>query len=128
MTVLVRIYLDQGNFSRAETTLTQLEGIMLHALPPEHFWFAMVASERSRLAERQKHLTTALQFAHQAVTLDEATIKSGGEGTSFLPAFLYQRATVELQTGQPVFEVHAQVPCSTGQCIWKMRLFPATLQ
>jgi len=101
MTVLVRIYLDQGNFSRAETTLTQLEGIMRHALPPEHFWFAMVASERSRLAERQKHLTTALQFADQAVTLDEATIKSGGEGTSFLPAFLYQRATVELQTGQP---------------------------
>lgn len=44
------VYIDQRDFKRAESMLTELEPIVLRILPPGHYWLGSLASVQGLLA------------------------------------------------------------------------------
>jgi tetratricopeptide (TPR) repeat protein len=98
---LGRIYREQRKFGVATEKLAQVEPRLRSALPPGHYAFAAIASERSLIAEGSGDLKQALQLANQAVEMVEAAIKSGGQGAGLLPVFLFRRSALELELGKP---------------------------
>jgi tetratricopeptide (TPR) repeat protein len=96
----VRISRDQHNFSRAAVLLAELEPRMRQELPPGHYAFAAVISEKSLLAQAQGDFPAALKLADQALGIDQASIKAGQQGAAFLPLLLVRRAGVELDMGK----------------------------
>ncbi len=97
---LARIYRDEHEYDRAAAILADLEPKLRNSLPPGHYAFAVLQSEKSLLAEAQGNLTLALQLGNEAVTSDEAAIKAGGQGAVYLPSFLVRRSTFELENGR----------------------------
>jgi eukaryotic-like serine/threonine-protein kinase len=95
-----RIYRDQGDFTQASATLSEAEPKMYKLLPPGHYAFAALTSEKALLAEAKGDLPTALQLANQAVEIDEEAIKRGGQGATYLPRLLVRRSAVELKLAQ----------------------------
>ncbi len=53
------------------------------------------------LAKAQGDLKEALRLANDAVAIDEASVKAGGQGAGVLPTFLSRRSEIEMQAGQP---------------------------
>jgi eukaryotic-like serine/threonine-protein kinase len=78
-----------------------LEPRMRQELPPGHYAFASLTSEKSLMAQAQGDLPTALKLADQAVDIDEASIKAGKQGAAYLPVLLVRRSAVELDMGKP---------------------------
>lgn len=97
LTTLGRIRRDQRNFEAARALFAETEGLMRSHLPPTHFWFATLASERSLLAQAEGNSDLAMQLADKAVGMDEEMTKTDSEGASFLPRFLYRRAALEFE-------------------------------
>jgi serine/threonine-protein kinase len=97
-----RIYRERRDFERAAAMLAEVEPRLRESLPPGHYAFAALVSERSLLALEQGDLPAASRFADQAVEIDEASIKAGGEGTFHLPTALVRRARVRLAAARPV--------------------------
>jgi tetratricopeptide (TPR) repeat protein len=95
-----RIYRDQHDFARATAMLGEVEPRMRRHLPPGYYGFAALASDKALLAQAKGDLPAALQLANQAVTIDEAAIKAGGQGTPYLPILLVRRSAVELEVRQ----------------------------
>jgi serine/threonine-protein kinase len=96
----VRISRDQHNFSRAAALLAELEPRLRQELPPGHYAFGAVTSERSLLAQAQGDLPTALKLADQALEIARDSIKAGPQGAAVLPLLLVRRAGVELEMGK----------------------------
>jgi eukaryotic-like serine/threonine-protein kinase len=96
---LARIYREQGQLERSERMLAAVEPRLHKELPPGHYAFASIAAERSSLALAEGDLHRALDLANEAVTLDEAAIKSGGQGANLLPNFLIRQSLAELAVG-----------------------------
>jgi eukaryotic-like serine/threonine-protein kinase len=101
LTILVRVYRDQRDFTRAEATLSQLEKLAPSVMPPGDFFFPIITSERSLLSQAEGSLSAALASADLAVSSDEECIRSHHAGKEFLPLYLYRRAAVEVAVGQP---------------------------
>ncbi len=95
-----RIYRLQGDLARAEAMLAEVEPRFRRDLPPGHYAFAAIASERSLILLARGDVTNALVLAHQAVYTDEAALKAGGQGAGVLPIFLFRRSAVEREAGQ----------------------------
>jgi tetratricopeptide (TPR) repeat protein len=95
-----RVYRDQKDFVRANSLLADLEPRMRHLLPPKHYAFASLASDRGLLALAQGDATSALQFADQALAIDEASVARGGPCAAYLPILLLRRSSAELALGQ----------------------------
>jgi serine/threonine-protein kinase len=91
------IYCDKRDPARAAAALVEVEPRLRRNLPPGHYAFASLASERSLVALLRGDYEAALQLAGQAVALDEAAIKAGGQGASVLPALLIRRSAIELE-------------------------------
>jgi serine/threonine-protein kinase len=98
---LARVYTDQGNIAGAEKTFSRAEEIARKIFPPGYYYFWIIASDRSHLSEAEGKLPAALVAADQAVTLVEASIRSGKGGGPWLPWFLYRRAAIEVTAAQP---------------------------
>ena len=98
---LVRIYRDQHRFQQASALLAEIEPVMRQKLPPAHYAFASLTSDKALLAAQQSDLATALRLANEAVAIDEAAIEAGGEGSIYLPILLTRRSVVELASGSP---------------------------
>jgi hypothetical protein len=79
--------------------LAELEPRLRKELPPGHYAFASIASEKSLLAKAEGDLPNALNFANDAVSIVEAAMKSGQQGGSSLPTLLVRRSTVESESG-----------------------------
>jgi tetratricopeptide (TPR) repeat protein len=73
---------------------------MRHLLPPEHYAFASLASDKGLLAQAEGHLETALQLADEAVAIDQASIARGGQCAAYLPTLLMRRSAAELALGK----------------------------
>jgi eukaryotic-like serine/threonine-protein kinase len=101
LTTQVRIYRDQANFNHAEATFSELEALTRGILPAGYYYFSILASERSLLSQAEGKLSAALASADQAVSSDEACIRSKRGGAPWLALFLYRRAAVEVAVGQP---------------------------
>ena len=95
-----KIYCEQHDYARAEAMLKEVEPRLRKALPPGHYAFASLASEYSLLALGRRDVPTALKLANQALAMDEAAIKAGGQGIEFLPFLLQRRSEIELEAGQ----------------------------
>jgi serine/threonine-protein kinase len=96
-----RIYREQHKIARAAEMLTEVEPRLRRDLPPSHYAFAGLASERSLISLADGELEKALQLANGAVAMDEAAIKSGGQGVGLLPVFLFRRSAAELELREP---------------------------
>jgi eukaryotic-like serine/threonine-protein kinase len=92
-----RIYADQQKLSRATEMLTEVEPRLRRDLPPAHYAFASLASDKATVALAGGHVPEALKLADQAVSIDEAAIKTGGAGAFYLPPLLIRRSAIELE-------------------------------
>jgi tetratricopeptide (TPR) repeat protein len=97
----VLVYIDQRDFKRAESMLTELEPIVLRILPPGHYWFGSLASVQALLASGKGDFKKAQLLADRSVDIAEAASKAGRAGSDFLPIAHLRRATVELESGHP---------------------------
>jgi serine/threonine protein kinase len=95
------IYCDRRDPARAAAILAEVEPRLRRSLPPGHYAFASLTSEQSLVALARGELQTALQLADQALAIDEAAIKAGGEGAALLPLLLIRRSTVEFNAKRP---------------------------
>jgi hypothetical protein len=89
-----RIYRDRHDFARAGAMLLELEPLLKRAFPPGHYGFASFALERALIEDAQGRASAALQLANEAVSLDEAAVKSGGVGAYLLPTLLIRRSGI----------------------------------
>jgi tetratricopeptide (TPR) repeat protein len=96
-----RIYRAQHDITRATAALAEVEPRLRKALPPGHYAFAALISDRSLLELERGDTTSAIRLADQAVDTLQATIKSGKAGINVLPLLYQRRAIVELQAGRP---------------------------
>ncbi len=95
------ICIEQQDFNHAATMLAQVEPILRRSLPPDSFWFGLLASAQALLDAGRGSFQTALPLADQAVAIVEAAGKAGRAGGDFLPIVLIRRSTVELEAGRP---------------------------
>ena len=96
-----KIYTSQGKTERAAAMFSEVQPRLEKSLPPGHYGFASLASAQALNLLAQGDVSTALKLADQAVAIDEATIKAGGEGGYYMPTLLINRATVELEGRRP---------------------------
>jgi serine/threonine-protein kinase len=91
-----RVYRDRKDFVHANLLLADLEPRMRRLLPPQHYAFASLASDKGLLALAEGNSSRALQFANQAIAIDEASIARGGPCAAYLPVLLTRRSAVDL--------------------------------
>ena len=96
-----RIYRDQHDLARSDDMLAEVEPRLRRDLPPGHYAFGSLASERSLNALAKGDIPAAIQLADQAVAIDEASIKARGEGAVPLRLLLIRRSTIELAAHRP---------------------------
>jgi serine/threonine-protein kinase len=95
-----RIYMAQGDWRHASTTLASVEAMFRKDLPAGHFAFGVLASEKALNALLKGDYPTALSLADQGVSIVEAAVKAGGEGRYYLPRLLTRRSVVQLAAGR----------------------------
>ena len=93
---LARINVALNNTSRATSLLDMAEVRLQKRFPAGHYGFAILASQRALIALERGDLATAMAFADRAVIVDEAAIKSGGDGSHDLPRLLTTQSKIEL--------------------------------
>jgi tetratricopeptide (TPR) repeat protein len=96
---LARIYRGRGELPRATQMLDQVEPRLQKALPPGHYAFATLASERSLIAQADGDLPRALQLSQRAVEILQRAAQNGKAGAQFLPMFLTRRASIASDMG-----------------------------
>ncbi len=96
-----RIYRDQHDLTRAAAMLAEVEPRLRRNLPAGHYAFASLSSERALIALARGDVQTAMRLADQAVAIDEAAVKAGGQGAGMLHILLVRRSTVELEARHP---------------------------
>ena len=97
-----RVYRDQHDFTRAKAIFAELETSLRAKLPPGHFGFASLASDKALLEQDKGNLSEALRLAEQAIAIDEQSIKAGGQGIVYLPLLLIRRSNIEFDLHQPI--------------------------
>ena len=95
-----KIYRYQHDFTRVQAMLSELEPRLRRSFPAGHFWFGLVASEKSLMAQAQGDLLGALRLADQAVALVETAVRNSQQGSGSLPTLLDRRSTIELEVGR----------------------------
>ena len=96
-----RIYREQHDLALSDAMLAQVEPRLRRDLPAGHYAFGSLASERSLNALAKGDIRAAMRLADQAVAIDEASIKGGGEGAVPLRLLLIRRSTIELAAQRP---------------------------
>src|ERR1700730_5236974 len=108
-----RIYRDRRDLPRAEAMLDEVEPRLRRDLPPGHYAFASLASERGLLALARGDYDAALRLANQALAIGETAMKSRGQGAGVLPLLYDRRSTAELLSGR-IDEAAADAARSVG--------------
>jgi len=96
---LARIYRQAGKYDRSNAKLDQVEPGLRANLPPGHYAFSSLASERELTALAAGDLPAANRFAAQAMEILQAAVKSGKQGAQFMPTLLLRRSKLELRSG-----------------------------
>jgi tetratricopeptide (TPR) repeat protein len=86
--------------------LDQVEPRLRKALPPGHYAFSALTSERSLISQQQGDSRRALELANAAIALNEEFSKHGKTGAQYLPNLLWHRASMETDCGQLVPAEH----------------------
>jgi tetratricopeptide (TPR) repeat protein len=96
---LGRIYRAERDFAGSLAKLDEVAPRLERALPPGHFAFAALTSERSQTLALQGDSEQALDLANRAVRLCEELAHQGKACMQYMPNFLFHRATVEITLG-----------------------------
>jgi serine/threonine protein kinase len=96
---LARIYREQHDLVRAEAMIAEAEPRLHKDLPPGHYAFAAITTERSLIALQKHDLPTALRLMDQSIAMIEAAVKAGGEGAFSLPGLYTYRSEIDLAMG-----------------------------
>jgi serine/threonine protein kinase len=96
---LARIYCAQHDPARAEAMVAEVEPRLRKQLPPGHYAFAAIFSQRGLIAMEKQDLSTAFRLLDQAIVMLEATVKAGGAGAFSLPGLYLDRSKIELAMG-----------------------------
>ena len=64
-----RIYMAQHNVAQGESMLAQVEPRLRKTLPPGHYAFAAVSSERALIAMERRDFPTALQHIDESIAI-----------------------------------------------------------
>ena len=96
-----RIYRALHDVRRADADLAEVEPRLRKALPPGHYAFAVLLSDRSLLALERGDITSAERLAEDAMNALQASLKAGKAGFNVLPLLYQRQAMVELQAGRP---------------------------
>jgi tetratricopeptide (TPR) repeat protein len=94
-----RVYTAQHDLSRAESMLAQLEPRMRKTLPPGHYAFAAISSQRGLIAMERHDLAAALQLMDESIAAIQASSKSGKGGGYLLPGLYTDRSAIDLALG-----------------------------
>jgi tetratricopeptide (TPR) repeat protein len=97
---LARIYRAQHDFARSLATLDEVEPRLRSALPPGHYAFTALTSERSQTLELEGDTARALNLANLAIRTCEEANRQGKSCAQYLPKLLGHRATIETALGQ----------------------------
>jgi tetratricopeptide (TPR) repeat protein len=97
---LSRIYRTQHDFVRSLNKLDEVEPRLRSALPPGHYAFAALASERSQTLELEGDTARALDLANLAIRLCEEASRHAKGCQQFMPTMLRHRASIETTTKQ----------------------------
>jgi serine/threonine protein kinase len=121
------IYLAMNNPDRAAAMLAELEPRLRGSLPEGHYAFASLAAGQARVSAAKGHIAEAMRLADQALLIDEAAIKSGGQDISLLPTLLMYRAAIALDAGRAgqaradaeraLRELSKTLPAGTLSCV-----------
>jgi eukaryotic-like serine/threonine-protein kinase len=97
---LARIARAEHDFARSLATLDEVEPRLKSALPPRHYAFAALASERSQTLELQGDLANALTLANEAVRICDELDRQGKPCLQYMPSLLRHRASIETRLAQ----------------------------
>ena len=95
-----RILLAQRDLTRATAVLDEAEPRMRSLLPPGHFGFAILSSERALIASARHDLPAARALIDDAIGIVSRAAQHGKAGPVYLPMMLTYRADIELAAGQ----------------------------
>jgi len=96
---LAHIYRGQHELERAEAMIAEVEPRLHRDLPPGHYAFAAITTERGLIAQERHDLPAALRLMDESVALIEAAVKAGGEGSFSLPGLYTYRSEIDLAMG-----------------------------
>ncbi len=91
-----RIYLAQHDVPRAQSMLAQVEPRMRKTLPPGHYAFAVISSQRGLITMEQHDLSAALQLMDESIATIQASLKSGNGGANLLLGLYTDRSAIDL--------------------------------
>jgi eukaryotic-like serine/threonine-protein kinase len=97
---LARIYRAQHDFARSLARLDEVEPRLRSALPPGHYAFTALASERSQTLELEGDTGRALDLANLAIRDCEEVSQQGKTCAQYLPSLLRHRASIEISLRQ----------------------------
>jgi serine/threonine protein kinase/tetratricopeptide (TPR) repeat protein len=97
---LARIYRGQHDFARSLAQLDEVEPRLRSALPPGHYAFVALASERSQTLELEGDAARALDLANLAIDMCHEIARQGNACAQYLPNLLRHRASVEMALRQ----------------------------
>jgi tetratricopeptide (TPR) repeat protein len=97
---LARIYRAQRDLARSLAMLDEVEPRLRSALPPGHYAFGALASERSQTLELEGDTARALDLANLAIRICEEATRQGKGCAQYLPSLLRHRASIETSLGQ----------------------------
>jgi eukaryotic-like serine/threonine-protein kinase len=90
---------NRGDLDGAERAIDEVVPRLRNALPPEHYFFAFVLSERSLIAAARHDNATALELANRAVV--ELTARNSGNPLA-VPIVLVRRSKLDLEMGRRI--------------------------
>jgi serine/threonine protein kinase/tetratricopeptide (TPR) repeat protein len=94
------MFTDAHAFAEATRQLAELEQRLRQRYAAEHYVFAVLSSERARIALGRGDLPSAAHFAKEAVELDEASIRRIGQCAALLATLLVSKSGIDLKSGQ----------------------------
>jgi len=95
-----RIYVARHNVAQGESMLAQVEPRLRKTLPPGHYAFASVSSERALIAMEHQDFPTALQRIDESIATIQACVKAGKAGGYLLPLLYTYRSSINLALGR----------------------------
>jgi tetratricopeptide (TPR) repeat protein len=99
--VLARIAITQKKFDRAVALLSELDPLMHRILPPGHYAFSVLTTDRAMLALGQGNISRAMDLSNQAVAIGEAAIAKSKAGSFTFSTLLLNDSLITLAAGKP---------------------------